>query len=116
MPLICTILPVIGLILASAVGLAVTHAAWFHAQVSLGWALVPLGAGLIVGGRAARVLGLGLYLFWPVVLCSIGLIGLGFSPLWVSAGALVGFTLLSGLTTPRNSDKPGSGAIQTPGA
>ena len=89
LPHVRTTLSVIGLMGTGCAGLLITHRAYFHDHVSLGWALVPLAASIIVGGRRPRAFGMMMYLFWPIALASMGFIGTGLPALVVGTGALL---------------------------
>ena len=80
---------VMGLMGAGCAGVLITYLAYFNDHVSLAWALVPLTASLIFGGRLVRACGMMIYLFWPVALSSMGVMGIGLPAIVVGTGALL---------------------------
>lgn len=72
---------------AALIGLA--YGALFVPGLTLGWLLVPLVIGIMTPNRPMKAAMMGVTLGWPIAVCSLGLVGLGHSLLWVSAGAVL---------------------------
>ncbi|MCY4306113.1 MAG: hypothetical protein OXC62_15260 [Aestuariivita sp.] len=95
---------IIGHICGAFAGSGLTYFAYFDDRFPLAWALLPFIVAVILGTMWARITAMVSFLVWPVVISSIGLIGIGLDAALVGLGAcgilitLLGLTAVAGLT------------------